>query len=117
MPQAPASSPAASALIWACLGLVLLFLYGPLVPPAFHSFAGTGGATGLFHNYAAIFQDERLIRALGLKPGGYFLYVSRLEPENHALDVREAFEKVRTDLKLALVGELHLPQPAIAGRR
>jgi ABC-type spermidine/putrescine transport system permease subunit II len=64
MPQAPAPSRAASALIWACLGLVLLFLYGPLVPPAIHSFAGTGGATGLFHNYAAIFQDERLMRAL-----------------------------------------------------
>jgi spermidine/putrescine transport system permease protein len=64
MPEAPASSRAAAALIWACLGLVLLFLYGPLVPPAIHSFAGTGGATGLFHNYAAIFQDERLMRAL-----------------------------------------------------
>jgi spermidine/putrescine transport system permease protein len=65
MPQALASSRAATALIWACLGLVLLFLYGPLMPPAIHSFARTGGGTtGLFDNYAAIFQDERLIRAL-----------------------------------------------------
>jgi len=30
---------------------------------------------------------------------------SRLEPENHALQVREAFEKVPTDLKLALIGD------------
>jgi glycosyltransferase involved in cell wall biosynthesis len=44
-------------------------------------------------------------RQLGLEPGRYFLYVSRMEPENHALEVREAFEKVRTDLKLALIGD------------
>jgi glycosyltransferase involved in cell wall biosynthesis len=42
---------------------------------------------------------------LGLEPGRYFLYVSRLEPENHALEVREAFERVRTDMKLALIGD------------
>ena len=42
---------------------------------------------------------------LGLEPGRYFLYVSRLEPENHALEVREAFERVATDMKLALVGD------------
>ncbi|HME06684.1 MAG TPA: DUF1972 domain-containing protein [Bryobacteraceae bacterium] len=42
---------------------------------------------------------------LGLEPGGYFLYVSRLEPENNALLVREAFERVNTPLKLALIGD------------
>ncbi len=45
------------------------------------------------------------VRALGLEPGRYVLYVSRLEPENNALLVREAFEKVDTDFKLALVGD------------
>src|SRR6185295_17739331 len=39
------------------------------------------------------------------EPGRYFLYVSRMEPENHALEVREAFEKVETALKLALIGD------------
>jgi glycosyltransferase involved in cell wall biosynthesis len=43
--------------------------------------------------------------SLGLEERGYFLYVSRLEPENHALMVRQAFEQVPTDLKLALVGD------------
>lgn len=43
--------------------------------------------------------------ALGLTPGRYFLYVSRMEPENHPLEVREAFERVATDMKLALVGD------------
>jgi glycosyltransferase involved in cell wall biosynthesis len=42
---------------------------------------------------------------LGLEPGRYFLYVSRMEPENHPLEVREAFERVATPLKLALVGD------------
>lgn len=42
---------------------------------------------------------------LGLEPGRYFLYVSRLEPENHALQVREAFERVSTEMRLALVGD------------
>jgi glycosyltransferase involved in cell wall biosynthesis len=42
---------------------------------------------------------------LGLEPGHYFLYVSRMEPENHALEVRQAFEHVRTDMKLALIGD------------
>jgi glycosyltransferase involved in cell wall biosynthesis len=42
---------------------------------------------------------------LGLEPERYFLYVSRLEPENNAIEVREAFESVRTDLRLALVGD------------
>lgn len=36
---------------------------------------------------------------------GYFLYVSRLEPENNALLVRQAFERVSTDKKLMLVGD------------
>lgn len=42
---------------------------------------------------------------LGLEPGRYFLYVSRWEPENNALLVREAFEKVETPLRLALIGD------------
>ncbi len=45
------------------------------------------------------------IRALGLEPGKYVLYVSRMEPENNALLVRQVFEQVRTDYKLVLVGD------------
>lgn len=48
--------------------------------------------------------DEH-VRALGLEPGRYVLYVSRMEPENNALLVRQAFEKVKTDFKLAIVGD------------
>lgn len=42
---------------------------------------------------------------LGLEPGRYFLYVSRMEPENRALEVRQAFEQVTTPLRLALIGD------------
>ena len=54
------------------------------------------------------------LETLGLEPGRYFLYVSRMEPENHALQVREAFEQVRTDMKLAMVGDAPYAQEYIA---
>jgi len=46
-----------------------------------------------------------VLAKLGLEQGSYFLYVSRMEPENHPLEVREAFEQVTTSLKLALIGD------------
>jgi glycosyltransferase involved in cell wall biosynthesis len=46
-----------------------------------------------------------VLARLGLEPGQYFLYVSRMEPENNALLVRQAFEELATDLRLALVGD------------
>jgi glycosyltransferase involved in cell wall biosynthesis len=49
--------------------------------------------------------DSDVLEKLGLIPGQYFLYVSRMEPENNALLVRESFEKVSTSLKLALIGD------------
>ncbi len=42
---------------------------------------------------------------LGLEPGNYLLYVSRLEPENNALLVVRAFERVSTSARLAVVGD------------
>jgi glycosyltransferase involved in cell wall biosynthesis len=48
---------------------------------------------------------REVLEALGLQPEKYFLYVSRMEPENNGLLVREQFEKVHTDLKLALIGD------------
>ena len=50
-------------------------------------------------------ESAELLRELGLERNGYFLYVSRMEPENNALLVRESFERVETPLKLALVGD------------
>ena len=50
---------------------------------------------------------------LGLEHDRYFLYVSRMEPENNALLVREAFEKIATPLKLALIGDAPYAQDYI----
>lgn len=40
-----------------------------------------------------------------LSPNKYILYVSRLEPENNALGVIEAYGKVETDIPLVIVGD------------
>jgi glycosyltransferase involved in cell wall biosynthesis len=50
-------------------------------------------------------ETSAALRKLGLERGRYFLYVSRMEPENHPLEVRQAFECVDTPLKLALIGD------------
>jgi glycosyltransferase involved in cell wall biosynthesis len=42
---------------------------------------------------------------LGLREDRYLLYVSRLEPENHAHTVVEAYRRVATDLPLVVVGD------------
>ncbi|HEY7387776.1 MAG TPA: DUF1972 domain-containing protein [Bryobacteraceae bacterium] len=50
-------------------------------------------------------QSRSVLEKFGLEPGRYFLYVSRMELENHPLEVREAFETIDTPLKLVLVGD------------
>jgi glycosyltransferase involved in cell wall biosynthesis len=50
-------------------------------------------------------ESSTVLGQLGLQPFRYFLYVSRLEPENRPLEVREAFERVETPMKLALIGD------------
>jgi glycosyltransferase involved in cell wall biosynthesis len=67
-----------------------------------------GGKRTTFIPYGAetgAVKGTETLRRLGLEPGRYFVYVSRLEPENNALLVRESFEKVDTDLRLALIGD------------
>jgi glycosyltransferase involved in cell wall biosynthesis len=50
-------------------------------------------------------ETTAVLDKLNLEPHKYFLYVSRMEPENNGLLVRESFEKVDTPLKLALIGD------------
>jgi len=74
------------------------------------------GKTSVFIPYGAEIgkvSGTEKIRALGLESGGYFLYVSRMEPENHPLEVRQAFETVETAMKLALVGDAPYAQDYI----
>jgi len=50
-------------------------------------------------------ETSAVLDRLDLERHRYFLYVSRMEPENNALLVREAFEQLRTSFKLALIGD------------
>ena len=50
-------------------------------------------------------QDRQTVRRWGVEPNRYVLYVSRLEPENNAHLVIEAFKKVRTNYRLVIVGD------------
>jgi len=45
------------------------------------------------------------LERLGLEPGGYFLYVSRFEPENNPHRVAEAYRQVGGNLPLVMVGD------------
>jgi glycosyltransferase involved in cell wall biosynthesis len=50
-------------------------------------------------------KSTAVLDAFGLTPGNYFLYVSRLEPENNAHLVIKAFEKTKTPMNLVIVGD------------
>ena len=50
-------------------------------------------------------EDDGTLARLGLTPRGYVLYVSRLEPENNAHVVIEAYARVATELPLVIVGD------------
>ena len=47
---------------------------------------------------------KELLADFGVKPEQYFLFVSRLEPENNAHILVKAFEGVKTDMQLLIVG-------------
>lgn len=62
-----------------------------------------------FYPYGTELHDrgehaERL-EQMGLSRGRYLLYVSRMEPENNALLVVEAYRSVHTDMPLVMVGD------------
>ena len=49
-------------------------------------------------------QDPNLVRRYGLEPGQYYLIASRMVPENNPDLIINAFERVRTEKKLAIAG-------------
>jgi glycosyltransferase involved in cell wall biosynthesis len=66
------------------------------------------GAPSVFIPYGAVTEKPQGLAALDvleLMPRKYFLYVSRLEPENNAHLVVQAFERVRSDKQLVIVGD------------
>jgi glycosyltransferase involved in cell wall biosynthesis len=66
------------------------------------------GADSTFIPYGATIQKPlgcEMLEKLGVAHEEYFLYVSRLEQENNAHLVVEAFEKVKTPKRLIIVGD------------
>lgn len=66
------------------------------------------GTSSIFIPYGAVTEKpegQATLKQLGLAAGEYFLYVSRFEPENNAHLVVEAFEKVLTPKRMAVVGD------------
>jgi glycosyltransferase involved in cell wall biosynthesis len=59
--------------------------------------------------------DDGTLGRLGLESGHYVLYVSRLEPENNAHVVIDAYARVRSELPLAIVGDAPYAGEYIAG--
>lgn len=61
--------------------------------------------------------DDGTLARVGLEPGRFVLYVSRLEPENNAHVVIDAYARVTSDLPLAIVGDAPYADEYIAGLR
>ena len=51
------------------------------------------------------YQDTNTLAKYGLEKEGYILQVCRLEPENNTHIVIREFERVKTNLKLAIIGD------------
>lgn len=67
----------------------------------------TYGRETRYVSYGAELQHSRnrsLLDRLALHPGGFFLQITRFEPENNPLLSIRAFERLETDKKLVLVG-------------
>ncbi len=58
--------------------------------------------------------NRELLESLGVEPEKYFLFVSRLEPENNAHLVVKAFEQVNTDMTMMMVGDAPFANEYIA---
>lgn len=54
-------------------------------------------------------RNPELLARLGLEPGGYFLQITRFEPENNPLLTIEAYRRLKTGKKLVLVGGVPYP--------
>ncbi|MGA7614906.1 MAG: glycosyltransferase [Thermoanaerobaculia bacterium] len=67
--------------------------------------------------YGCEFPEESesdILRRLEILPRRYLLYVSRFEPENNALEVVEAYGRIRAELPLVMVGDAPYAKDYIA---
>jgi glycosyltransferase involved in cell wall biosynthesis len=62
-------------------------------------------------------SNPALLGKYGLEPGGYFLVVARIEPENNVDAAIDAFAQVKTDKTLAIVGGTNFRSSYLDGLR
>jgi glycosyltransferase involved in cell wall biosynthesis len=62
-------------------------------------------------------ESTETLQRIGVEPCNYWLYVTRFEPENNPLLVRECFEQVKTERHLVLVGDAPYAAAYIAAIR
>jgi glycosyltransferase involved in cell wall biosynthesis len=75
-------------------------------------YAGTYGVESSTIAYGAPVSKSAnpgLLEQFGLRPGEYFLQITRFEPENNPLLTIEAYRRLGTDKKLVLVGGVPYP--------
>jgi glycosyltransferase involved in cell wall biosynthesis len=73
-----------------------------------HYYMKKYGKSSVFIPYGAPEKREEsaeILSEYNIEPNKYILYVSRMEPENNAHKVVKAFENVKTDKKLVMVGD------------
>src|SRR5215210_7565168 len=83
-------------------------------------YLATYGARSTMIAYGAEVErrvDRTAVSRWGVEPNRYVLYVSRLEPENNAEMVIEAFRRVRTPQRLLIVGDAPYAHEYIAHLR
>ncbi len=68
-----------------------------------------------YGTYTEKVSSTDILKKFRIEPNNYFLYVSRLEPENNAAIVIRAFEQVRTNRKLIIVGDAPYASEYIKG--
>lgn len=74
---------------------------------------GTEAVTIAYGTHCGRIETTKVLDRLNIRPRDYFLYVSRLEPENNAHIVIEAFQSVRTGKSLLIVGDAPYAQKYI----
>ena len=83
-------------------------------------FDSTYGIKPTYLTYGAnIVRPSRpdIVRSYGLEPREYFVVVCRIEPENNVDVIVDAFSRVKTTKKLAIVGGANYESPYLAGMK
>lgn len=78
----------------------------PGIKEYYHAEYGADSICIAYGAYVADSSRPELLDSLGLAPGNYYLQITRFEPENNPLLTVQAFQRLKTDKKLVLIGDV-----------